>query len=332
MHAMSLRPGQFAVMHAAEQSEPQPHDLVRIRQGRRAGVSWHPVTRGVQRQTETEDEFVADLQAWQTILRPAASFTHLTSARLRGWWLPPIPDWLPVFVGMSAAQNSPRRPGLDVTRRVVPPESESMHGFLVATPAETIMACADDLGLVDLVVLIDGALHLGAVTIPDLDKLARMHRRGAPRLRQALALVDGRSESAWETLLRLLHVVGEVPVEPQRELFDADGLFVARGDLWIVGTRTFHEYDGAHHLTREQQRSDLRRARRIDDAGWVRRGFTSDDVLRQAQSVLRDADRALGRPHDPARLREWNDLMRESMFTSAGLARLRKKLGIPPEM
>ena len=264
-------------------------------------------------------------------MRPAAAFTHLTSARLMGWWLPPIPTWLPVFVCMSGAQNSPRRPGLDVTRRIVPPVSEQLHGVWVASPAETILACADDLGIIDLVVLIDSALHLGVVTIEELEKLARMHRRGAPRLRQALEYVDGRSESAWETLLRLLHVCGDVPVEPQHELFDADGLFVARGDLWIVGTSTFHEYDGAHHLTKEQQRVDLRRSRRIGDVGWLRRGYTSDDVLHQAQSVLRDADLALGRPHDPTRIRGWHDLMRESMFSGAGMGRLRRKLRIPFE-
>jgi len=308
-----------------------PGKSVEIRKGRHSGARWHPVTRGVQREAIVDDEFIADLQAWQSILRPGAAFTHLTSARLRGWWLPPTPAWLPVFVCMSSAQNAPRRPGLDVTRRIVPPESEQMNGVLVASPAETLLACADDLGVIDLVLLIDSALHLGAVAVEQLEKLARMHRRGAPRLRQALEYVDGRSESAWETLLRLLHVLGDVPVEPQHELSDADGIFVARGDLWIVGTTTFHEYDGAHHLTKEQQRLDLRRARRISGVGWVRRGFTSDDVLHQAGSILRDADLALGRVHDPARVREWHTMMRESMFTGAGMGRLRSKLRIPIE-
>jgi hypothetical protein len=316
-------------MDEQRDNHSNPQGLVEIRHGRWSTAAWHPVTRGVQRKADADDAFLADLQSWQTILRPAAAFTHLTSARLRGWWLPPGPPWLPVFVCMSGAQNAPRRPGLDVTRRIVPPDSERLHGLLVATPAETILACADDLGVIDLVVLIDSAMHLGVVTIEELEVLARRHRRGAPRLRQALRYVDGRSESAWETLLRLLHVAGDVPVEPQHELFDADGLFVARGDLWIVGTTTFHEYDGAHHLTKEQQRIDLRRARRIGDVGWLRRGYTSEDVLHQAQSVLRDADLALGRPHDPARGRGWHDLMRESRFTGAGKARLRKKLQIP---
>ncbi len=67
-----------------------------------------------------------------------------------------------------------------------------------------------------------------------------------------------------------------MPVEAQHEVFH-DGRFVARGDLWLVGTRTLHEYDGAHHLTRGQQRRDLRRVRGLDDSGWHRRGYVLED-------------------------------------------------------
>ena len=63
-------------------------------------------------------------------------------------------------------------------------------------------------------------------------------------LRRALALSDGRSESPWESLRRVLHVVCGVPVEPQFVLLDDHGVFVARGDLRISGTTTLHEYDG----------------------------------------------------------------------------------------
>jgi hypothetical protein len=94
-------------------------------------------------------------------------------------------------------------------------------------------------------------------------------------LRRALALADGRSESAWETLLRLLHVTCGVAVEPQYELFDADGTLVARVDLWVRGTNALHEYDGHHHLSRPRQRKDVARARRVGNRTWVRRGYAS---------------------------------------------------------
>ena len=139
----------------------------------------------------------------------------------------------------------------------------------------------------------------------------------------ALRLADGRSESPWETLLRLLHVLCEVPVQPQAELVDVHGDFVGRADLLISGTRTAHEYDGAHHLTRDQQRRDLDRARRLDRAGFARHGYTDRDVLFRAVAVLRDADRALGREHRPERIRRWHAELGHSLFTAAGGARLR---------
>ena len=179
------------------------------------------------------------------------------------------------------------------------------------------------LGLLDLVVLCDAALHHGNCSVAELEAAAAPGRRGSPVLRRALALADGRSESAWESVLRLLHVSCGVQVEPQYVLRDASGAFVARGDLWLVGTRTFHEYDGEVHRTPHQLRADLLRDRRILDVGWTRRGFTSPDVLFQASAILREADAALGRPSRPGRIRVWHRLLADSMLTPAGAERLR---------
>lgn len=308
-------------------TETTGQTVPQIRRGRARGQGWTPVTRGIHRPAAA-DSLEADLKAWRALLRPTACFTHLTSVRLRSWWLPPLPDWLPVFICMSSAQNAPIRPGLDVTRQIVASPSELRSGLPVAVPEETIIACADDLGVLDLVVIIDCALRRGEVTIDKLWTVARQHRRGGPRLREALSYVDARSESAWESLLRVLHVVCGVRVEPQRDIVDASGVHVARADLWLTGTTSLHEYDGAHHLTRDQQRSDLRRSRRVVDAGLIRRGYTSDDVLHRAVTILRDADTALGRPHDPTRIRPWTAMLHQSLFTSAGQARLRRRLRV----
>jgi hypothetical protein len=261
-------------------------------------------------------------------MRPAAAFTHLTGAQARGWWLPPLPPGLPVWITQAKLQHASTRSGLVVIRRRGVPASELVDGLRLALPAETLVTCAMDLGLLDLVVLIDSALHGGEVSVAELVEVARQHRRGAPRLRLAIPYVDGRSESAWESLLRMLHTVCGIEVEPQKVLHASDGSFVARGDLWIVGTRRFHEYDGADHLERRQQRKDLKRTGRIDRADHERRGYTSADVLAQAVTILRDADEAVGRPHDPARIRAWHDLLRESLFTPAGMARFCARVGV----
>jgi len=143
--------------------------------------------------------------------------------------------------------------------------------------------------------------------------------------------MDGRAESIYEGLLRVLHVVCRIPVEPQVELFDRSGLFVARADLLLSGTRTLHELDGGHHRTPQQQQLDLRRGRRLVGAAYTRRGYTSHDVLTRGADIVRDAAATLAREHDPALVAGWYALLKDSLFTPSGQRRLALRLGLPTE-
>lgn len=266
-------------------------------------------------------------RAWAGVLNQDSGFTHLTAAGLRGWWLPPLPPGLPIFAAASTCRNRPRRPELRMMRTVPAPTVSLVEGCPIVSVEDALLACARHLGLLDVVVLVDSALHLGHTTRAALEKAVAHRRWGARRLRQALALADGRSESPYETLLRILHVVCEVDVEAQFELFH-EGRLVARGDLRLRGTDTFHEYDGDAHRDPAQHRHDLRRERDIGSVGWLRRGYTNVEVLRRPVTVLRDADQALERPHDPDRILAWYDLLRESCFTAAGRHLLIQRLDI----
>ncbi|MDT0201814.1 hypothetical protein [Nocardioides sp. AE5] len=296
--------------------------------GQYVADDWLPVTRGVRRHAQAPDAFAATLAAWLAVLPSGACFTHLTAARLHGWWLPPLPDDLPVFVALPPGSHRVRRPGLVTLRRKEPTTPEWMGGLPVE-PAMTILAtCARDLGVLDLVCLVDAALATGQMDPAVLGGAGVRGARGVSRLRRAIELSDPRAESIYEVLLRVLHVVCEVPVEPQFEVRDEAGGVVARGDLHLIGTRTLHEYDGGEHLTRPGQRKDLKRDRRLGHVGWSRRGYTREDVLFQAPTILRDADASIGRDHEPSRIRAWHALMRESLFTPAGTARLAETLGL----
>jgi hypothetical protein len=295
--------------------------------GRSPGAGWRRVTHGVHVPAETSTQ--AELAGWQLLLPAHGCFTHLTAASVRGWWLPPLPAALPAFVSLGQRDPRPVRDGIRAIRLARPCAPELVGGVRVAPALEVLLACAQDLGLVDLVVLLDGAAHAGDV---DLDELRHTvsgmrRRRGLRMLRRALELADARSESPWETLLRLLLVACGLAVAPQHEIEGAHGS-VARVDLWLVGTTTAQEYDGEVHLPRASQKRDLRRLRRIDEAHWTRHGYTDDDVLRRAVGILRDADRAVGREHVPGRIRLWHDLLRQSLFTPAGTALLLTRLGI----
>lgn len=291
--------------------------------GQYCGTQWVPVARGVRRRADVDDPWRAALRAWLAILPTGTAFTHLTAARLLGWWLPPLPTDLPVFVALPPGAARVRRPGLVAVRRQVA-SVELLDGLPVEAPARVLATCARDLRLLDLICLADAARAGGA----SLDQLTPAPRaRNGLLVHEALARSHDCADSILEVVLRELHRSCDVAVTPQHVVTDEWGDFVARGDLRLDGTRVLHEYDGADHLTRAQQRKDLRRSARLTEAGWIRRGYTYEDVLRQGSRILRDADAAIGRVHDPRRIFAWHQLLRESTFSPAGMDRLRRRLG-----
>jgi hypothetical protein len=299
---------------------------VRLGRVRRSG--WARVSHGLYRTGGNAAGVHADLRAWQLVLPGSGAFTHLTAAAVYGWWLPPLPADVPVFAGIAESDNRPRRDGLVVCRHTQPVPTVLRGGLRLATPGEALRAAGRDLGLLDLVVLVDSALQRRHCDVGELRRVSARRRRGAPALRKALGFVDARSESPWESVLRMLHWVCDIPVEPQYEVRDEFGALVGRGDLWIVGTQRLHEYDGDVHRTIRGQARDLSRDRALRRIGWERYGYTNRDLLLHATSVLRDADAALGRPHRPRRVRAWHRLLAESRLTAAGTTRLRRRWGL----
>lgn len=291
-----------------------------IRRGKVRERDWVLVSRGVHRPRFIDSPLVADLSGWQLLLPATGCFTHLTGALLRGWAVPPLPPDLPVFAAICRDHRRPRRRGLVVSRHPIPMEYDDVDGLRVARAPEILLAAARDLGLIDLVVLADAALHRGDCTLPQLQTAAQQRRRGAPSLRRVLSYADARSESPWESILRLLHQLCDVPVDSQ---YWIDGSI--RADLHILGTRRLPEYDGAGHRDAAQQAKDLARDRRLRRLGWERYGYTSPVLLHNGLSVLRDADAALGRVHEPVRIRRWHAALAESLVTPAGTYRLQAR-------
>ena len=121
------------------------------------------MTSGAHVRADLVDDLAARLRAWQLVLPYWSSFTGLTAAQLRGWWLPPLPEDLPLFVASGRADRIDRA-GLAVCRHDVLPPWELVKGVRVESPAEAVLACARVLGLLDVVVLGDAALHTGDAT------------------------------------------------------------------------------------------------------------------------------------------------------------------------
>jgi hypothetical protein len=292
---------------------------------RRTG--WTRVGFGLHRRDGEPDTLHADLLAWQQVLPSSGCLTHLTAAVLHGLWLPPLPPDLPVFVSMAKSQTRPKRPEVLVMRHTKPIRAQRRGGLLVASPDEALLVCARDLSLLDLVVLGDSALHLGLTSAAALGQSAARKRWGAANLSNAIGWMDRRSESPWESLLRVFHRSCGVPVVPQHVVRDDAGDFVARGDLWIAGSHMLHEYDGGVHRDRRTHHKDLARDRRLLSAQWYRRGYTAADLFRRPEQILRDADETLGRRHRVDRLDPWLRMVEESLFHEHGQARFVERLG-----
>ncbi|MBS2937519.1 hypothetical protein KDN32_07175 [Nocardioides sp. J2M5] len=274
----------------------------------------------VHRRTDLGTDLAAQLHAWQLLMTDGGCFTALTSAELRGWWLPPLPQGTPVFMALEIDDPRPMRAGVRTSRHTRAVGREEIGGLRCATAVETLLGCARWLCLIDLVILVDCALHRGDCTVDEIRDVIAPRRPGARALAHALAHADRRSESAYETLLRLLHVLCGIEVEPQFIVLGAHGHEIARADLRITGTTGLPEFDGDEHEKGPRRVKDRRRDRALEKAGYVRRGYTAGDVLRRGVTILEDADRSLGRPHDPSRIRPWHEQLRRSLFTPSGTA------------
>jgi hypothetical protein len=276
-----------------------------------------------------EPEELRRLRAWLAVLPEDARFTHVTGAGLRGWLLPELPDVVPVFAATNQMDSRPRRPGLQVSRLTHDTSSELRAGLPVESGPEILLRAARDLAHLDLVALTDAARRRRDVITAEITQLMRTSRPGVVALRRAWEASTDKSDSPWETYLRLFHEAIDVPVEPQAVL--TDGTRQATADLLIVGTPFVQEYDGAVHRERGQHHRDLRRERFLAGTPYVRRGYTKQDLLEGDLAMLKEIDQLLGREHDPRRLRTWRLMVAASCLSRAGRDRVANRwLGRPP--
>jgi hypothetical protein len=260
------------------------------------------------------------------VLPRDSGFGHLTSAELRGWWLPLglTRDGGDLLLASTKSNVHVQRSGLYV-RRSACTDVQEMNGIPIVSAPVTLLELAADLSLVDLVPLVDCALRDGT-TAEEIDAATRLRSRGSRTLRRALALSDPLSESWWESVLRLMHVeAGLGPVKSQVELFDG-ATFVARADLHLVGTNRYPECDGGEHRTRERHAHDLRRDKSLQRIGADRFGYTTTEIAHLPGMIISDGESARRLDPDPARLRRWWRIARQSTITGHGRARLRGRL------
>ena len=200
---------------------------------------WVTPFHGVRIDRSAAGDLHAVCLALVAVARVPVVISDRTTAELYEWWLPRQP--VQIIDVTVAPEHVIERPGVRCHRRVLDPcDVRELGGITVTSPVRTILDLAGHLPLIDLVVVIDSALQKRTCTLQQL--LARANDRGVrgiARYRRALELCDGRSESAPETMTRLVIVLSGLPAPtPQFNVYDPKyGFFVARTDLRAFNVR-----------------------------------------------------------------------------------------------
>ncbi len=228
--------------------------------------SYRRVFRGVYVGASTRMTPTVRVRAALLLVDPSAFASHASAARLYDVPLPVLSD-----EHVSVTEPTLRRPRPGVRCHVCrDPDVRVVGGVRVSAPTQLFVELSSMLGLVDLVAVGDHLVRHRLATIQELVARCRSATGAVSLARRAAELVRERVDSPMETRLRPLLVLAGLP-EPEVNLTvrDVDGVPVRRYDLIYRDARTIVEYDGRHHIEREQTwESDLLRREAIDDDEW----------------------------------------------------------------
>jgi hypothetical protein len=231
------------------------------------------------------DDPLLRLEAAACRLPAGAAFGGLSAAWLHGIDVQacdPIEAIVPNGMGVSA------RSGMRVYRSRLPADDVTVLRGLRAT---SVLRTLEDIGrrmpLVEGTAIADMALNLGLTDISTFVAWARTRTggRGLVNLRRTADLAEPRTESPMETRLRLVLVLAGLPrPEAQVSIYDRNGNFVGRPDLYYGKQKLGIEYDGGVH--RNQLAEDNRRQNLLLQAGVRLLRFTAADVLSRPALVV----------------------------------------------
>ncbi|WP_420752609.1 hypothetical protein [Rhodococcus sp. O3] len=240
-----------------------------------------------------------------------AVLSHVTAALFHGadLW---NPDLSRIHITRDRRSGGRRTDNLHVhPAPIAREEIYVVGGAAVTSPARTIVDLARSLTVDEAVIAGDSLLRRypsALVGIPAALDAAAL-RAGVASARRVVDFLDGRSESAGESLGRLRLRSAGIP-EPslQRELYTPDGTFVARVDFFWEELGIVGEFDGmgkygagdpastAESVRREKLREDAIRALGFEVVRWTWAELFRFDVV--ADRFARAVERAR-HPHPP---------------------------------
>jgi hypothetical protein len=201
-------------------------------------------------------------------------FSHLTAAELLGLRMPEGFRPGELHVASIPPMRAPRSRGVIGHQVALLLPVETVRGLRVSSAVDTWLSLGSTLALDDLIVMGDGLVS----RIRRLTDLAGLEsaiaampgRRGQRRLNGAIRAIRPNTDSARETMLRLLIVRAGFP-EPEVNgaITNSFGATIAHGDLVYRGYRTILEYDGGDHRSDERQFNiDIDRLDQLMEEDW----------------------------------------------------------------
>jgi hypothetical protein len=228
---------------------------------------------GVRAAANADDGLLERVRALTIVT--GAVVSHTSAAVLWGFPLPPaIERRIAVHLTTQPGQRAVRRKDVVGHQQVLAPEDITVGRRVACTsPLRTWLDLAGILSTDELVVAGDFLVRRRnpLTTLGELDAYldGKQGRPGYRRAMRARALVRANTDSPKETELRLLLLCHGLP-EPAINvpIFDQDGRWLQDPDLSYEDEKVAIQYDGGHHATPAQRRSDIFRDENARDAGW----------------------------------------------------------------
>jgi very-short-patch-repair endonuclease len=189
----------------------------------------------------------------------------------------------PVELLSTDSSRRLRRPGLQVRATIHPVESVPWRGVRLATPRQAALDIARRGDVPWSVGEVDRMVRAGLLSRTVLQSyLLGRHDHGIGAAREVVELLDPRSESVPESVVRVLLAQEGLNPVPQHVVRDVRGV-VGAVDLAFPDQKVVVEYDGKWHGSPFRVGRDRERLQRLEAAGWVVVFVTAEDLGRPDQ-------------------------------------------------
>ena len=214
------------------------HDLVHVRRGAYAEPPAEALT--------PQQAHLQLLEATVRQSSPEAVASHISAAVVHD-----LPTWNDslgrVHLSRDRTGGARQRRYSEIHSAVLPdPDVVIVNGIRVTSLARTVVDLGCSLSMERAVAAGDAALRRGVDPAELAELLERGRgRRGIARACRSIAFLDGRSESAGESVSRVkFHLIDLPKPDLQYDVYNADGRWMARTDFWWEDFNTVGEFDG----------------------------------------------------------------------------------------